>query len=42
VDGHLEAGPKHAVNAKWHPAQKMSMIHHRDIAVYQAMREKLM
>ncbi len=24
--------PKHAINAKWHPAQKMSMIHHRDIA----------
>ena len=31
-DGHLESVPKHAVNAKWHPAQKMSMIHHRDIA----------
>jgi UDP-glucose 4-epimerase len=31
-DGHLEAMPKHAVNAKWHPAQKMSMIHHLDIA----------
>jgi nucleoside-diphosphate-sugar epimerase len=31
-DGHLESLPKHAVNAKWHPAQKMSMIHHRDIA----------
>jgi UDP-glucose 4-epimerase len=35
-DGHLEAIPKHAVSAKWHPAQKMSMIHHRDIAT--AMR----
>jgi UDP-glucose 4-epimerase len=31
-DGHLESVPKHAINAKWHPAQKMSMIHHRDIA----------
>lgn len=31
-DGHLEALPKHAISAKWHPAQKMSMIHHRDIA----------
>jgi len=31
-DGHLEMMPKHAINAKWHPAQKMSMIHHRDIA----------
>ncbi|WP_156103089.1 hypothetical protein [Erwinia sp. 9145] len=24
--------PKYAVQAKWHPAQKMSLIHHRDIA----------
>lgn len=31
-DGHLEAVPKYAVSAKWHPAQRMSMIHHRDIA----------
>ena len=31
-DGHLEAVPKHAVNANWHPAQKMSMIHHLDIS----------
>ncbi len=31
-DGHLEAVHKYAINAKWHPAQKMSMIHHRDIA----------
>ena len=31
-DRHLEAVPRHAINAKWHPAQKMSMIHHRDIA----------
>jgi UDP-glucose 4-epimerase len=35
-DGHLEALPKRAVDAKWHPAQRMSMIHHRDIAT--AMR----
>lgn len=31
-DGHLEALPKHVVRAGWHPAQRMSMIHHRDIA----------
>jgi UDP-glucose 4-epimerase len=31
-DGHLQAVPRAATNAKWHPAQKMSMIHHRDIA----------
>ena len=31
-DGHLETMPKHAVNAKWHPAHKMSLIHHIDIA----------
>lgn len=31
-DGHLESLPKLVVNAKWHPAQRMSMIHHRDIA----------
>lgn len=31
-DGHLEALPKLVANAHWHPAQKMSMIHHRDIA----------
>lgn len=31
-DGHLESLPKHMLNAKWHPAHKMSMIHHRDIA----------
>ncbi|MCL6707970.1 NAD(P)-dependent oxidoreductase [Pseudomonas sp. R2.Fl] len=29
-DGHLEALPGHI--ASWHPAQKMSTIHHRDIA----------
>jgi UDP-glucose 4-epimerase len=31
-DGHLEAMPMHAANGKMHPAQKMSLIHHRDIA----------
>jgi len=31
-DGHLEMLPEHAVAAKWHPAMKMSTIHHRDIA----------
>ena len=31
-DGHLEAVPKLAANAQWHPAMRMSMIHHRDIA----------
>ncbi len=31
-DGHLEAMPGHAKNGKMHPAQKMSTIHHRDIA----------
>ncbi|HEU4583174.1 MAG TPA: NAD(P)-dependent oxidoreductase [Polyangiaceae bacterium] len=31
-DGHLEALPAHALRAQWHPAQRMSMVHHRDIA----------
>ena len=31
-DGHLEMMPKHAANGQMHPAQKMSLIHHRDIA----------
>jgi nucleoside-diphosphate-sugar epimerase len=31
-DGHLEALPGHAANAGLHPAQRMSLIHHRDIA----------
>ena len=35
-DGHLEALPKYALGGKWHPAQRMSTIHHRDIA--QAMK----
>lgn len=29
-DGHLESLPKHV--SAWHPAQRMSTIHHRDIA----------
>lgn len=30
-DGHLEMLPAHAIAAKWHPAMRMSTIHHRDI-----------
>ncbi|MGK9123876.1 NAD(P)-dependent oxidoreductase [Olivibacter sp. SA151] len=30
-DGHLEELPKHVVAAKFHPAMRMSTIHHRDI-----------
>lgn len=31
-DGHLEELPKHVIAAKWHPAMKISTVHHRDIA----------
>jgi nucleoside-diphosphate-sugar epimerase len=31
-DGHLEALPRHARDRRLHPAQKLSLIHHRDIA----------
>jgi len=31
-DGHLEALPGHAARGSWHPALRMSVIHHRDIA----------
>lgn len=31
-DGHLEAIPRHAPTAKWHPAMRMSTVHHRDVA----------
>lgn len=31
-DGHLEDLPKYAVSLKWHPARKISTIHHRDVA----------
>lgn len=31
-DGHLESVPKLAEMFKWHPANRLSMIHHRDIA----------
>jgi nucleoside-diphosphate-sugar epimerase len=31
-DGHLESLPSLATHAGWHPAQRMSVIHHRDIA----------
>jgi nucleoside-diphosphate-sugar epimerase len=31
-DGHLEALPGHAASAGFHPAKRMSLIHHRDVA----------
>ncbi|TDE17288.1 NAD-dependent epimerase/dehydratase family protein [Dyadobacter psychrotolerans] len=31
-DKHLETLPEHLIAAKWHPAMRMSTIHHRDIA----------
>ncbi|MDX3925820.1 MAG: NAD(P)-dependent oxidoreductase [Shinella sp.] len=31
-DGHLEELPRLVANLKMHPAQRMSMVHHRDIA----------
>ena len=31
-DGHLEALPGQAAHANMHPAQRMSLIHHRDVA----------
>ncbi|AJE46999.1 NAD-dependent epimerase/dehydratase family protein [Celeribacter indicus] len=31
-DGHLEELPKYAIAGKWHPAKKVSTIHHRDLA----------
>jgi UDP-glucose 4-epimerase len=31
-DGHLEALPGLVANGGWHPAQRMSLVHHRDIA----------
>jgi len=31
-DGHLEELLKHAITGKWHPAKRISTIHHRDIA----------
>jgi nucleoside-diphosphate-sugar epimerase len=30
-DGHLEALPDHARSGQWHPAKRISTIHHRDI-----------
>lgn len=36
-DGHLEMLPKHVIAAKWHPAMKLSTIHHRDIATAVSM-----
>jgi len=31
-DGHLEALPGQVASMKWHPAQKLSVVHHEDIA----------
>lgn len=31
-DGHLDDLPKYAIAGKWHPAKRISTIHHRDIA----------
>lgn len=31
-DGHLQSAPGLLAGMKWHPARKMSLIHHRDIA----------
>lgn len=36
-DGHLASLPVHAGQAKWHPAMRMSTIHHRDIATAMAL-----
>ncbi|ATI80795.1 NAD-dependent epimerase/dehydratase family protein [Sphingobium yanoikuyae] len=36
-DGHLAALPGHAASAGWHPAMRMSTIHHRDIATAMAL-----
>jgi Nucleoside-diphosphate-sugar epimerases len=36
-DGHLAALPDHAASANWHPAMRMSTIHHRDIATAMAL-----
>lgn len=36
-DGHLEMLPRHVVEAKFHPAMRMSTIHHRDIYTALAM-----
>jgi nucleoside-diphosphate-sugar epimerase len=31
-DGHLESLPEHVIAGKWHPARKISTVHHLDIA----------
>ncbi|MDQ0252447.1 nucleoside-diphosphate-sugar epimerase [Sphingomonas kyeonggiensis] len=36
-DGHLEELPAHLLSANWHPAMRMSTIHHRDIATAMAL-----
>ncbi|MCE7065126.1 NAD(P)-dependent oxidoreductase [Dyadobacter sp. CY326] len=42
-DEHLETLPQHIIAAKWHPAMRMSTIHHRDIAtaVHMALRGEM-
>lgn len=42
-DGHLEALPQHVAAAKFHPAMRMSTIHHRDIytAVMMALEGRM-
>jgi len=42
-DGHLEALPQHVTAAKFHPAMRMSTIHHRDIytAVLMALKGEM-
>jgi nucleoside-diphosphate-sugar epimerase len=32
-DGHFEALPEHLAAGNWHPAQRLSTIHHRDLAM---------
>lgn len=36
-DGHLQQVPHIAQLLKWHPANRLSMIHHRDIATFVRM-----
>jgi nucleoside-diphosphate-sugar epimerase len=31
-DGHLESLPEHVLKGGWHPAHKLSLVHHRDVA----------
>jgi UDP-glucose 4-epimerase len=36
-DGHLEALPQHLAAGDWHPARRLSTIHHRDLAAAMQM-----